>query len=124
LVDLHADTLFSTEDEMKNRGAPAGKRWLNYVVRVAMGPSLYSEEFRVGLAKLRHIEAWMAQHHLPLSLADKYGPPKWATVTVFFDAGDATKALKFRGLCGELGIASSLQSHYVIHNDRRRAVGP
>lgn len=96
------------------------KSWLNYVVRVALGPNRYSVEFRDGLAKLRHIEAWLHENHLPLSLTDIYGQPRSEMVTVFFDASDAAKALAFRGLCGELGIVSSLKSQQVVLNDHHR----
>ena len=103
--------------------AESRKGWLNFVVQVALGSSTYSDEFRDGLAKLRHIETWLSDNHLPLSLTDKYGRPKSETVTVFFDRGDAAKALAFRGLCGELGIASSLRSQHVFLNDHHRVIG-
>ena len=106
-----------------SKHAASRKSWLNFVVRVALGSNTYSEEFRNGIAKLRHIEEWLSLHHLPLSLTDEYGRPKGEMVTVFFDADDANLALAFRGLCGELGIASSLKSQHVVLNDHPRVVG-
>lgn len=89
------------------------------MVRVALGSNIYSDEFRDGLVKLRLIETWLHDNHLPLSLTDIHGQPRSEMVTVFFDSGDADKALAFRGLCGKLGISSSLKSQHVRLNDQR-----
>ena len=99
------------------------KSWVNYVVRVNLGPRAFSSEFRTGLTKLKKIETWLQKNHLPLALMDEFGKPKSEIVTVFFDAGDSAKALAFKGFCSELGIASTLQSQRVKLNRDWRVQG-
>lgn len=105
--------------------APEGDRksWLNYVVRVALGPRVQSEEFRRGVTKLKRIETWLQKNHLPMTLTDEFGQPRSETVTVFFDAAESAKALAFRGFCNELGLASTMISQRVYLNRDRRTGG-
>ncbi|MCZ6605655.1 MAG: hypothetical protein O7A03_11005, partial [Alphaproteobacteria bacterium] len=99
------------------------KSWLNYLVRVDLGSQTHSNEFQNGLAKLKKIEAWLHKNHLPMTLTDEFGNPRSEIVTVFFDTNHSAKALAFRGLCSELGIASTLLSQRVTLNRDRRTLG-
>ncbi len=99
------------------------KSWVNCVVRVNLGLHGYSSGFRTGLTRLKKIETWLQENHLPLALMGEFGKPKSEIVTVFFDAGESAKALAFKGFCSELGIASTFQSQRVKLNRDRRVQG-
>ncbi|MSO74713.1 MAG: hypothetical protein EXQ99_06140 [Alphaproteobacteria bacterium] len=89
--------------------------WRHYYVRVAMAPDRDASDYRHGLETLRRIEAWLAANHRPIALFDAHGRPKSEAVSVFFDRTDAAKALAYRTLCNELGLAASLLSNLVVH---------
>ncbi len=100
------------------------RAWRHYYVRVALAPDRHTQEYRAAVEKLRRLEAWLAAHHRPIALFDAHGLPKGEAVSVFFDLGEAAKALAYRSFCNELGLAETLLSGRVVHIPCARTTPP
>ncbi len=98
--------------------------WRHYYVRVALLPDRDAPGYRHALDTLRRLETWLAAHHRPVALFDAGGRPKGEAVSVFFDRGDAAKALAYRALCNELGLADAVLSGLVVHARCARTTPP
>ncbi|HEY5208211.1 MAG TPA: hypothetical protein VIJ42_02080 [Stellaceae bacterium] len=95
----------------------AGPRWwLQYLVRIPVGPETRSEEYQFGLMILRQIETWLRDNHAPRALFDPHGRPKTPLVSVSFDETELEKALAYRIFCNELGLSNSLRQSRIVHN--------
>ena len=91
-------------------------QWLLYCVQVPLGPDATSDAYRLGVAVLRRLEAWLADHHRPRQLFDRHGRPKSPLVSVFFSEAELQTAMAYRIFCNELGLSQALQQSRIRHN--------
>lgn len=98
--------------------------WRHFYVRVGLALDRAAPDYRRGVDKLKRLEAWLAAHHHPVALFDAHGRPKSEAVSVFFDRGDAEKALAYRAFCNELGLAETLLTGLIVHRRCPRTTPP
>lgn len=98
--------------------------WRHFYVRVGLALDHATPGYRRAIEKLRQLEAWLAANHRPVALFDAHGRPKSEAVSVFFERGEAEKALAYRAFCNELGLAETLLSGRVVHRRCPRTTPP
>jgi len=76
------------------------------------------------MRQLRTIERWLFEHHVPQNLFDRTGAPRSDTVHAFFRSDQRQRALAFKGLCKELGLAGSLDQVRLLVNRCARVRAP
>jgi hypothetical protein len=106
---------------------PTPKRdagWQHTVVRVPLGVRGRDPHYAEGVRTLRRVERWLAEHHRPLALFDRFDRPKSEVVSVMFPADAPGTVLAFRGFLAELGLSASLVQTRVRPNDCLRTTAP
>jgi hypothetical protein len=94
--------------------------WLQFLVRIPLGPETLCEEHRIGVLALRQIEGWLRENHRPRSLFDPHGRPKAELVSVSFDESQLEQAMAYRVFCNELGLSHSLRQSRIVHRNGAR----
>jgi hypothetical protein len=77
--------------------------WQLVVVRVDL-----DSDFADAVRKLRVLEHWLAENHRPHALFNADGRPRSDAVCLAVPAARADKALAWRSLCNELGLAHQM----------------
>ena len=77
--------------------------WQILVVRVPL-----AADYEAGVRKLQAMQDWLAEHHRPVTLFRSDGRPRSEMVCIAVPAEMPDKALAWRALCKDLGVASGL----------------
>jgi hypothetical protein len=77
--------------------------WQLVVVRVGL-----DTDFEDAVRKLRILEKWLAENHRPHALFNADGRPRSDAVCLAVPAARSDKALAWRSLCNELGLAAQM----------------
>jgi hypothetical protein len=77
--------------------------WQLVVVRVGL-----DTDFEDAVRKLRILEQWLAENHRPHALFNADGRPRSDAVCLAVPVARADKALAWRSLCNELGLAAHM----------------
>lgn len=77
--------------------------WQILVVRVPL-----QADYESGVRKLQAMQEWLARNHKPVTLFRSDGRPRSEVVCIAVPVEMPEKALAWRALCKDLGVASGL----------------